>query len=197
MELALSEDADDRFAVETGSSRLIFECAARAEPAYYHYAINVPVAQFETTAAWLQARTPLLSNATGETVMRAGNWPARMVYFADPDGNIGELIARDDLETDDSRILLHLSEIGLADADPLALVAHVQQTIGLAAYRNLPAPDFSAIGDPHGLLIVVPTGRRWYPEGRVSATDAALTATVTHAGKSWQISGPPWNIVAQ
>ncbi len=198
--LPLLHDDGSGFAVAVGASRLVFTRATDAAPAHYHYAINVPVVSFDAAVEWLRARTPLLHNAAGETVMTASNWPARMVYFADPDGNIGELIARDDLATDTMTSvilpLLHLSEVGLAATDPLALVAQIQQTIGLPAYRDAPDPNFSAIGDARGLCIVVPTGRLWYPEQRVPATAAPLTARVSYANRTWQIAGPPWQISA-
>ncbi|WFR66431.1 hypothetical protein P9139_16610 [Curtobacterium flaccumfaciens] len=55
-----------------------------------------------------------------------------------------------------------MSEIGIALPDVPGAV-EVLRPWGLEPYGNPPAADFAAVGDVHGLLILVSPDRQWFP----------------------------------
>jgi len=81
---------------------------------------------------------------------------ARAVYFHDPEGNVGELIARPE-----PRPELTLAEIGLPVEDVADAVAALAE-LGIEPYRSWDG-TFAPLGTTDGLLIVVRAGRGWFP----------------------------------
>ncbi|HYF62632.1 MAG TPA: hypothetical protein VD886_07445, partial [Herpetosiphonaceae bacterium] len=81
-----------RFAI--GASQLIFRPAPAGPPGLYHFAFNIPANQFAAAAAWARPRLDLIADADGADTFHFASWDAHALYFADPDGNIVELIAR-------------------------------------------------------------------------------------------------------
>ncbi len=54
------------------------------------------------------------------------------------------------------------------------LLSHIiQKATGLQLYKGQ-TDTFTALGDENGLLIVVKTGREWYPNTGQTAMDSAL-----------------------
>ena len=98
---------------------------------------------------------------------------ARAVYFRDPEGNVGELIARPD-----PRAELTLAEVGLPVAEVPAAVAALAE-LGIEPYRPW-GGDFAPLGTVDGLLIVVRRGRGWFPYD-VAAGESAVEVTVEGA----------------
>lgn len=150
-----------------GASALRFVPAA-APTSPFHFAFNVPSAQFADARAWLEARVPLLAGESGETVFHSGRWNADMVYYRDPAGHIGELIARREPPHSASgpfgpQSLLCVSEIGLAVADVIGAAERLA-ALDIPPYHADPDPGFMSLGDANGLLIVVRAGRMWYPD---------------------------------
>jgi hypothetical protein len=96
---------------------------------------------------------------------------ARAIYFRDPEGNVGELLARPE-----PRPELALAEVGLPVEDVPAAVAALAE-LGIEPYR---AGDetFSPLGTADGLLIVVRIGRGWFPFD-VPAGDGSIEVTLT------------------
>jgi hypothetical protein len=85
-------------------------------------------------------------------------------YFYDPAGNIVELIARFDLdnntsETFSSHQFLSVNEVGLVFTDENfeEEIMSLQDSYSLPNFdKQPPLPKFRAIGDDHGLFVVVP-----------------------------------------
>ena len=98
---------------------------------------------------------------------------ARAVYFRDPEGNVGELIARPE-----PRAELTLAEVGLPVEDVAAAVAALSD-LGIGPYRPW-GGEFAPLGTADGLLIVVRTGRGWFPYD-VGAGAAPIEVTVEGA----------------
>ena len=98
---------------------------------------------------------------------------ARAAYFRDPEGNVGELIARPEPRTE-----LALAEVGLPVDDVAAAVREVGE-LGIEPYREW-GGDFAPLGTVDGLLIVVRCGRGWFPYD-VPAGAAAIEVTVEGA----------------
>jgi hypothetical protein len=149
-----------------GSTRIRFEPG----PAVCsHFAVNVPPERFEEAVGWARRRTELLHDDVPFPA-----WDARSAYYYDPGGNIVELIARDRVPGDE--LLLEVSEVGLPVADVGEAVAFLESELGLPHFDG-DRESFSAVGDDHGLFIVVPVGRPWLFTDR-PASDAALRATI-------------------
>jgi catechol-2,3-dioxygenase len=147
-----------------GSSRVRFEPG----PAVCsHFAVNV--GRFEEAVAWARGQTELV-----EDDVDFRSWRARAAYYYDPVGNIIELIARERAPSDE--LLMEISEIGLPVAEVGAAVDFLQAELGLATFDG-DHENFHALGDDHGLLIVVPVGRPWLFTD-VPASDAALRVTI-------------------
>jgi catechol 2,3-dioxygenase-like lactoylglutathione lyase family enzyme len=145
-------------------------------PPVAHFAFNIPENRFDEAATWLQERVALLPDATGQqTLFDFTNWDAHGVYFADPDGNIAELIARHTLPSSrrERFELLGISEIGWVTDN----VADAAAATGLAPYRQ-GGPQFRPVGDEEGLLIIVERGRPWYPNNTHPAQPIAFTVTL-------------------
>jgi catechol-2,3-dioxygenase len=147
---------------------------------------------------WLAARVPLLADPLGATTFAFPTWDADSVYCYDAAGNILELIARRTLQAPEARLfdaqsLLTISEVGLVTPDVDATIAWVQAQLPAPEYRSTRSPDFAALGDEHGLLIVAQTGREWYPSTGKRAVPAPLTIIASAGGGApVTLVGPPW-----
>ena len=104
-------------------------------------------------------------------------WRARAAYFYDPAGNLVELIARERAPGD--ALLLEVSEVGLPVEDVGAAVEFLRDELGLPHFSGN-KQDFSAVGDDHGLFILVPVGRPWLFTDRVAA-EAPVRVTIEGA----------------
>ena len=133
----------------------------------YHLAINIPENQIEASRSWLGVRADLVRQANGDPIVSFGDWNSQSIYFWDADGNILELIARHALPNascDDFGVesLLEISEVGLPVSDVRGTVHRLTGQFELETYRGEGSEDFAAVGDEHGLLIVVLEGRPWF-----------------------------------
>lgn len=173
------------FTVQAGASRLTFAQATEGEPTY-HFAFNITESKAIQAHAWLRSRDiELLPDETGATLILATSWNADRLYFCDPAGNIVEFITRHNLaqeersDTDDftPRDVLAISEIGLPTTDVYALVDALGAALDLKVWQE-PSETFTAIGDEHGLGIVVALGRSWFPTEQPSAI-APIEVTIT------------------
>jgi catechol-2,3-dioxygenase len=148
-----------------GSTRVRF---APGPAVCSHFAINV--GRFEEAVAWARARV--------EDLVRDDvpfpDWRARAAYFYDPAGNLVELIARE--RAPGEELLIGVSEIGLPVADVGAAVEFLETELGLPHFSGN-REDFSAVGDDHGLFILVPVGRPWLFTDR-PASDAPVRVTI-------------------
>lgn len=138
----------------------------------HHFALHVAdLAEWRTRLS-----VPLLRDEGGFDEFDFSDWGgARAIYFADPEGNIVELIARPV-----ARPELALAEVGLPVADVGAAVAALETELDLPHYDG-DRETFSAVGDDGGLLIVVSVGRGWFPV-RTPAGPAPLAITIAGAG---------------
>lgn len=172
--IAPSEDTDRRVAFQLGRTTLRFEQNA-AWTGHYHYALQIPGSQFEPAVEWLKRRCPLLENNEGQQVYVFDIWSAQAVYFADGDGNIAELIAHLNLDSSPHNLftgesILGVNEIGWAVEDVPIVVQHLGEQYGLAPYRGLSHPEFTAVGGSEGRFIVVTRARPWLPTGEPAAS---------------------------
>jgi catechol 2,3-dioxygenase-like lactoylglutathione lyase family enzyme len=150
---------------QAGSTRLIFEPASQDNPTY-HFAFNIPRDRFSDGKMWLASRLPLVGR-DGDDEFSSESWNARFIYFRDTTGNIVELIARNAIAADTTgpfgpQSLLSVSEIGLPVDDVKSTVNSLTADLGISPYKGQSA-DFAPLGDEEGLLIVVGSGRNWFP----------------------------------
>lgn len=187
LELPVLEETPEAVTFGVGTSRLTFEQAQGGTGPFYHFAFNVPEHRFAEARAWAQQRVALIRDAQGRDAFCSENWKAHMLYFYDPAGNIGELIARHTLpshsdEPFSSRSLECLSEIGVTTDDVPATVARLRQRTGAALYHAELNDTFVPVGDEHGLFIVVRRGRVWFPDTGKPAQPAPLRVVVAGPG---------------
>lgn len=186
------------FTLDVGASTLTFSALAQAAPAYHHFAFNIPENLFAAAKAWLSARVDLVGDPEGRIEFNFQAWNAHAIYFSDPEGNIGEFIARHDLPSSEtppfnSGHLLNVSEIGLAVDDVPGFAQVIQSQMGCPFYHTENNDSFMLLGDEHGLFILVKRGRAWYPNGTMPALEAPLEIIVsTGEGSRFQIEGPPY-----
>lgn len=169
-------DSDEHaFSIDMGQTQLIFK---QGESYLYHLAFNIPRNQFAEGKAWLAERVPLV-DVMGNDQIHFTAWNAHSVYFYDTAGNIMEFIARHDLDNDSDvpfsgTSLCSISEVGMVTDDVQNFTKSLKSTFDVPVYDGDGSDVFSAIGDPEGLLIVVPEGREWFPATGIHATFCPL-----------------------
>jgi hypothetical protein len=149
-----------------GSTRVLFE---RGPDVCSHFAINV--GDFAEAVAWARGQEGAV---WVEDDVPFPDWRARAAYYYDPAGNLVELIARERAPGDE--LLIEVSEVGLPVADVGVAVDFFETELGLPHFSGN-REDFSAVGDDHGLFIVVPVGRVWMFSDR-PASDAPVRVTI-------------------
>jgi catechol-2,3-dioxygenase len=159
--------------VEAGGTRLHFEPAAEGQRPIYHVAWAIPENKLAPAKAWLAARTALLVHPDGRDEFHFRTVNRHAVYFADPAGNVLELIARHNL--DDGAAgpftladVLYVNHAGLVVDDLPGAVRDLETGLGLGL-RADPTPDFAQLGDEHRHVVLVTRKRLWLPEMKVPA----------------------------
>lgn len=146
----------------------------------YHIAFAIPWNQVAAALQWTRAKVPLLECAPQHYLADFTAWKAQAFYFEDPAGNIVEFISREPLGLEsippfDGTSLASVSEIGIVTDDVTLACRQLAEIWGVPIFsRQQPTPNFAALGDDHGLLIVVQEGRPWFPT-QTKATKAPLS----------------------
>jgi len=183
--LTISADTSNGFMLKTGPSTIQFKTAAPQTEPFYHFAFNIPENQFAEAKTWLSKRVPLLiDSSTGKDEVHFAAWNAHAVYYRDPAGNIGELIARHSLKNGTTtsfseQSLLCVSEIGLVAGDTKNLSAEVAKKLEWTKSGS----DVAFVGDGMGYLIIAPTGRPWLPDRIQKAAMAPVQVKVNQSLK--------------
>lgn len=203
-----------RLMVQAGETRLAFVSATQEVKPRYHFAFDVHPDRLEEAVRWLRERGGLLTSKDGESRFHSEMWNADNVYFSDPEGNILELIARHTLalenatsrsQADDERRrlanrpfsvleIVAVTEIGLATDTVVDTVgALIERMPGLKTYSGEGSDTFTAVGDVHGLFIIVRRGRIWFPDTGVPADFVPIEALVElENGARYRVSAPPF-----
>jgi catechol-2,3-dioxygenase len=201
--LPLSDGPADSLTFGAGRTSITF---VPAEPAlgapFYHFAFNIPENKIRSAHDWQRERTPLdrlsadlRDPAMPEDVVHFRHWNAHSVFFWDPAGNLVEYIARHDLRNAEpgaftTRDLLYASEIAFITGDVGGTAKAMQRQLGLEQYRN-GDDDFRALGDEHGLLLVIRTGRRWgYDKSAARPTAVFPTVAEIRGAKGGRVAVP-------
>jgi catechol 2,3-dioxygenase-like lactoylglutathione lyase family enzyme len=170
--LPLLHESAQRFTVQAGQTRLTFHTTMQ-DDIVYHFAFTIPRNQFVSAKHWLGDRVSLLSEGDADE-FRSSYWPGYQTYFRDAANNILEFIAPDDLPIEaagafGSQQVLCISEVGMAVDDVLKQVTALEAQVGASRYQG--SDTFYPVGDLDGRVIVVKTGRHWFP-----TTTAAVVA---------------------
>jgi catechol 2,3-dioxygenase-like lactoylglutathione lyase family enzyme len=184
-----------QFTIQLGESVLQFKKAKEGTEPLYHYAINIPSNKYNEAKKWLSDRTSLLLNGNGGEIFYFDFWDAHAMYFKDPSGNIGELIARHSLKNDSDgefgiSDLLCVSEIGTPVNNPSDFASELKKEYGLEAYG-----ESMFIGDENGMFVVVKINRSWFPEFKVKASIHPTDIFISDNGKeAYQYKDYPYKI---
>lgn len=137
---------------------------------FYHFAFNIPENKIRSALKWQKGRTDLLpipehlrDPEYPPEVVDYSHWNAHSIFFLDPAGNVVEYIARHDLRNGasgdfSSADILYPSEIGIIVDDVPGTATALKSAAGLEQYRG-GSDEFTALGDEHGLLLVMKRGR--------------------------------------
>jgi catechol 2,3-dioxygenase-like lactoylglutathione lyase family enzyme len=116
--------------------------------------------------------------------------PADSVYFQDPDGSLIEFIGRELPHPfhgfDASRDVISIAEAAVPVESVPSAVADLREIRGLSTV--LDGPEFASVGDHHGMLIIVPIGRTWFPTDHLTPTTAPLDITIDAPGARYDFS---------
>ena len=177
--LPVQREADPAaLVVRIGTSQLRLRHAP-AQPVCDHLAFRIPADAFEPAKRWLRSRVPPLSQDGQEEFEGPPAWDSHSLYFLGPSRSVLELIARRRLPatagdtTFSPEQLVCINEVGVAVADVGAAVGQLAD-VGLAVLGE-GSPDFAAVGDDHGLVILARPGRPWLPTSDHLAQSAPLT----------------------
>ena len=182
--------------MDRGAGSVAFQCGAsnlefvQGEPAYNHFAHNIPPDFLHLAADWVAARGIALLPFEGNNVVPFPNWDAQAIYFHDPAGNILEFIARNRIPQSGKTTFGNADVIGISEIG-FATYAHAET---LAQLRGLGLPVFggstaifSALGDDHGLFILVDAAHKSWIPNMEPALPFPFDASVTIAGTTMQL----------
>ncbi|MEO6456896.1 MAG: hypothetical protein ABIO92_01275, partial [Chloroflexia bacterium] len=196
--LPILEASGAVLSLQAGRSLLTFRQAPEDWNGFYHFAFNIPEDQFQEAKEWLSRRVMPIKDAKGKDEFPSKEWNAHSVYFYDPAGNILEFIARHTLDEHlerpfGERNILSISEIGLVSDDVPGTVRRLQSEMNINTYSGPGSDTFTAVGDEHGLFIVVKRGRIWFPDTGKPAVLAPLGVEITSDMEArYKLSGPPY-----
>jgi catechol 2,3-dioxygenase-like lactoylglutathione lyase family enzyme len=177
-----AEDENEALALRIGDARLVL---APGVPSPQHFAIRIPSTAYADALVWLGERVELLTGEDGSPAFAFPDWNADSAYFADPDGNIVELIAHHDLPEPYAppfgpAALLGICEAGMPVDDVGAFLDELERRMGARRWSGN-RETFAAAGTKSGSLIVVQRSRVWYPTEAAAATQPPV-AIETDAG---------------
>lgn len=169
--LIVVDEKPDLLTISAGETRLAFAKAGLDDGnPFYHFAFNIPENKVLAARTWQKERTALLpiparlrDPAYPDDVVNYSHWNAHSLFFFDPAGNVVEYIARHDLKNPapgpfTSEDIRYASEIGLVVDDVAATASKLKEVAGLDQYKG-GNDQFTALGDEHGLLLVMKRGR--------------------------------------
>lgn len=180
----------DTVQIHLGSTTLELRVDPTTDEGTHHLAFTIPTGKFSSAKGWLAERAELIADADGQDQFEGpATWNSRSVYFEGPDRSVLELIERRDLRnTTDGTFspadLLCISEVGVAVPDLPSAAQALKEAAGIDSYGNAPSETFAAVGDVHGLLILVSAGRSWFPTADRHAHPCAFWVNATgHPGR--------------
>lgn len=171
MELEVIQSTTEAFTIKVGDSTITF--CQTDQPAFYHFAINVPGNQFSLIKQWAAERLTLNREKAIDQIYFQ-NFDADAIYFEDPAGNIIELIGRRNRDvfgnvTVDS--FLNVSEVGIVTPH-INDVGDQLQDFGIPLWQGteIDPESVNFLGKDDHFIVLVPPERRWYFSAKDSET---------------------------
>ena len=154
----LKEKSEAAISFSTGHTKLTFNYSDHPDPVY-HFAFNIPNNQLNEAFEWTKNKVDVMDVTPGDKIADFVNWNAKSFYFYDSNGNILEFIARYDLDNKSDtpfniRSIISISEIGVATDNVFS--------------KQPRMPNFTALGNHDGLLILSSANRHWYPTDKTA-----------------------------
>jgi catechol-2,3-dioxygenase len=171
LELPIVTETEDTISFSAGSSVLTFKAVTGSKP-YYHIAFNVTNNKFSDSFEWLSNKLDILPTANGLPIAVYPDWNAESFYFLDNNGSILEFLVRFDLpyhspEPFGVHDIREISEVGVVTPDVPSATKQFNSAYGIPYFlKTRPAPEFTVMGDDHGLLIVTTKGSAWIPTSK-------------------------------
>jgi len=168
LELDIAAGNDNSIVIKAGATNIKFiESGNKKNNPFYHFAFNIPENQFSEAKEWISSKVQLIK-LNGEDEFDFKSWNAHSIYFYDTTGNIIELIARHNLKNKSDKkfsgkSLLNISEVGFPVKDVEKFYTKLKQSFNLPVFSG-DLKSFTAAGDENGLFIIVPEGRKWFPD---------------------------------
>jgi catechol-2,3-dioxygenase len=168
--------------VQVGASTLLIEEGDMEPEGYYHLAFEIPENTIIPARDLLHSRTAILPAGDDGIITASDAWNAHSVYFNAP-GNLNlELIARHRQNNAISTPfkfgdIQYISEVGIPVEDTGRATGQIKQAFGLDPFTP-PSDEFAPVGTDDGLLIVVRSGRTWFPTESQNTTSRPLTITI-------------------
>lgn len=158
LHMPLIESTPRSFAVSVGEATLAFQ-RAEQKP-FYHFACGIAERAFDSYAEAIRQRGIVLRSKDGQEVMQSYTWKGKQLYFADPEGNILELLA---FSTEAKTDWLSIQEVGMPVPDVAAFAASLAP---IPSEFEAESEVFRFYGDQDGVLVLVKANRPWYPTDR-------------------------------
>lgn len=198
-DLADNSDPADSFTVKAGSTQITFKKSDESKSPFYHFAFNIPENQLKESKEWIRKKCDLIS-LEGEDEFDFRSWNAHSIYFYDPAGNILEFIARHNLsnrsqEQFSGESILSVSEIGFPVKDVRAFYEKVNEYFNIPVFSG-DMKTFTAAGDDEGLFIIVPEGRRWFPNCNEAGIFPMTVKIISGSGKDLRFENLPYEILS-
>ena len=159
------KDTLTKVSFKTGNSILVFKYSETANPS--HIAFNIPYNAIYDALRWAQNRVALIPYKN-KLITNFKSWNAKSIYFKDPDANIIEFIARENINIESDiaftpRLIISISEIAIA-TDNIKTIYNQINSI-----KSIPIFDenfnrFCALGSDEGLFLIINKNKKkWYP----------------------------------
>lgn len=188
--------ADGRVELHAGSSRLLLTPGPTG-PGVHHLAFTVPQIWFGEAVDHLAGRVELIRVEGRRFFEGPPHWNSSSVYFSAPDGTLLEYIMRRDLPDETltataavGSSVAAISEVGIAVPDVRATYQELGRRLRLEPF-GVPSPQFTPVGDQHGLFICVSLDRRWAPQGRQQPGGGPLHVKITTADGAGELNLQP------
>ena len=158
----------------------------------YHFAFNIPSDKIIEALTWVRSRTEVIEISDNNYIAEFEQWNARSFYFYDNNSNIVEFIARHELNVFselpfDVSSVLSISEIGIVVDDVGSYCSKITNEHELPFFTKQESSDlFTALGDDHGLMLIVRKERNWFPTN-IKAASFGLMATIVNEGMLLEI----------
>ena len=186
----LQQKSKDSISFTAGQTTLTFNSSNYPNPVY-HFAFNIPNNQLNEALEWTKQKVEIMDVTPGDKIADFVNWDAKSFYFYDSNGNILEFIARFDLDNKstvpfNSDSIISISEIGVATDDVAVESDRLINNCNLPVFSKQPRmPNFTALGDHDGLLILSGASRHWYPTDKTAQKLYTRLCIETNGQTQW------------